>query len=115
MGSVVKARCDNMAVVASIRSGACKERKAMHLLRCLAFVEASVPVTVVAEHIQGAQNVVADALSRDKLDVARDVMQVSEGVGEAIPGDLLEMLTGEGQSWSEREWKRLSLLCSTSL
>ncbi len=113
-GSVVKARCDNMAVVASIKAGACKERKAMHLLRCLAFVEASVPVTILAEHIKGSENVVADALSRDKLDVARGVMQVSEREAEPIPMDLLEMLTREGQSWSEQEWRRLSTLCSTS-
>ncbi len=37
----VKARCDNMAVVATIKAGTCKERKAMHLMRCLAFIEAT--------------------------------------------------------------------------
>ena len=113
-GSVIKARCDNMAVVASIKSGACKERKAMHLMRCLAFVEARVPVTIVAEHIKGSENVVANALSRDRLDFARSAMQVSEREAEAIPRDLLEMLTAESQSWSEREWRKLSELCSTN-
>ena len=113
-GSVVKARCDNMAVVASIQSGSCREGKAMHLMRCLAFIEARVPVTVVAEHIKGSDNVVADALSRDRLDFARSAMQVLEREAEAIPKDLLEMLTAERQSWSEREWKRLSGLCSTN-
>ncbi len=102
-GSVVKARCDNMAVVASsIQSCTCKERKAMHLMRCLAFIEARVPVMVVAEHIKGSENVVADALSRDRLDLARSVMQGSEREAEAIPKDLLEMLTAESRSWSER-------------
>ena len=113
-GSVIKAMCDNMAVVASIRSGACKEKKAMHLMRCLAFVEARVPVTIVAEHIKGTENVVADALSRDRLDIARSSLLVLEREAEVLPGDLLEMLTTESQSWSEQGWKRLSELCSTS-
>ncbi len=58
---VIKARCDNMAVVATIKSGACKEKAAMHLMRCLAFVEATVPLRIVSEHIRGVENTVADA------------------------------------------------------
>ncbi len=45
---VVKARCDNMAVVTTIKSGSCKEKKAMHLMTCLAFIEATIPLTIVA-------------------------------------------------------------------
>ena len=68
----------------------------------------------MAEHIKGSENVVADALSRDRLDFVRSAMQVSEREAEAIPRDLLEMLTAESQSWSEREWRKLSELCSTN-
>ncbi len=114
-GSVL-AMCDNMAVVASIASGACKEKKAMHLLRCLAFVEAKVPVRVVAKHIKGTENIVADALSRDRIDVARSSMQgVMREEADVLPEGLLEMLTSESPSWPELEWRRLSGLCSTSL
>ena len=77
-GLTIKARCDNMSVVAAIQSGACKERWAMHMLRCLAFIEAKVPLAIRSEHIRGAENVVADALSRDGLDRARSVTQVAE-------------------------------------
>ncbi len=84
-GKVIRAKCDNMAVVATIKSGSCREKVAMHLRRCLAFVEASVPLTIVAEHIRGVENTVADALSRNKLEVARSVMQPSSGDG-ADPG-----------------------------
>ncbi len=38
-GSSVLSWCDNSAVVATIKSGSCKEKRAMHLRRCLAFVE----------------------------------------------------------------------------
>ncbi len=37
-----------------------------------------------------------------RLDLARSVMQGSEREAEAIPKDLLEMLTAESRSWSER-------------
>ncbi len=114
-GLTIKARCDNMSVVAAVRAGACKEKWSMHLLRCLAFVEARVPLTVRAEHIKGTENVVADALSRDDLERARSFMQVSERDPVAVPGEILQMLTTPSQSWSEQDWKRLSSLSSISL
>ncbi len=70
-GSTVKAWCDNMAVVATIKSGSCKEKKVMHLMRCLAFIEAIRSFTIVADHIKGEDNVVADALSRNKSNVTQ--------------------------------------------
>ncbi len=112
-GKVIRAKCDNMAVVATIKSGSCREKVAMHLRRCLAFVEASVPLTIVAEHIRGVENTVADALSRDKLEVARSVMQDPAVETAQIPAGLVELLTEKDHSWSEREWRRLHHFCST--
>ncbi len=34
------ARCDNAAVVAIINKGQSKDKEAMHLARCLAFIQA---------------------------------------------------------------------------
>lgn len=34
---VIRARCDKMSVVATIKSGTCKEKTTMHQMRCLAF------------------------------------------------------------------------------
>jgi len=110
---VIKARCDNMAVVATIKSGACREKAAMHLMRCLAFVEATVPLTIVSEHIRGVENTVADALSRDRLDVARSVMQESAERTEQIPESLIELLMTDNRSWSGQEWERLRLFYLT--
>ena len=110
-GKVVRARCDNMAVVATIKSGSCKERAAMHLRRCLAFIEASVPVTIVAEHIKGVENTVADALSRNKLDVAHSIMQGATREPVPIPVGLVELLTERDHSWKEQEWGRLQRFC----
>ena len=58
-------QCDNAAVVAMLRSGWCKNEHAMHLLRSLFFFQASYNVSLVAEHIQGVENGLADALSHN--------------------------------------------------
>ncbi len=112
-GSTIKAWCDNSAVVATIRTGSCKEKRAMHLRRCLAFVEAVRSVTIGADHIKGVDNVVADALSRDKLEVALSYMQAPEERPTEIPEGLVELLTSENHSWSEQEWQMLRRYCSS--
>ncbi len=112
-GLVIRARCDNMSVVAAMQAGACKERWPMHLLRCLAFVEARLSVTVRAEHIRGSENGVADDLSRNRLQSARSTMQVTEEEPVAVPAEVLGMLTTASQSWSGQEWRRLSELLLT--
>ncbi len=86
----------------------------MYLLRCLAFVEARLSVTVRAEHIRGSENVVADDLSRNRLQSARSTMQVTEEEPVAVPAEVLGMLTTASQSWSGQEWRRLSELLLTS-
>ena len=61
---VVNCRCDSMAVVAVIKSRASKESEIMHLLRCVAFIEARWEFTLVATHLAGRDNTKADDLSR---------------------------------------------------
>lgn len=112
-GKVVKARCDNMAVVATIKSGTCVEKAAMHLRRCLAFIEATAQFTLVAEHIRGVENTAADALSRNNIDVARACVQGLAVEAEVIPEELVELLTTRDRSWTGQEWERLRHYCST--
>ncbi len=113
-GQVIRARCDNMSVVAAVGSGACKEMRSMHLLRCLALVEAKLSLTIRAEHIKGSENVVADALSRDNVVRAQSIMQVAEEEPVEVPRELLDLLSRTDRSLSEQEWRRLSTLLSTS-
>ena len=113
-GLVIRARCDNMSVVAAVGAGACKEMRSMHLLRCLAWVEAKLSLTIRAEHIKGSENVVADALSRDNVVRAHSIMQVAEEEPVEVPRELLDLLSRTDRSLSEQEWRRLSTLLSTS-
>ena len=66
-GQVVQCRCDNSAVVAVLASRTSKDQDLMHLLRCLALFEAKLSVRVIGAHLPGAQNTLADNLSRDAL------------------------------------------------
>ena len=70
-GLVVRARCDNSAVVAIVNSGSSRNPQAMHLRRCLAFLAAKGDFKLKAMHIRGVENVAADALSRNNCHLSR--------------------------------------------
>ncbi len=70
------------------------------------------PFVLVSEHIRGEDNVVADALSRDNIDLARSIVQESAVEAEKVPDSLLELLTETSRSWSELEWNKLQGFCS---
>ena len=66
-GQVVHAHCDNEVVVAVLNSGYSKDDQSMHLVRCLFFILATWDISLMAVHIPGGLNIVADAISRDNL------------------------------------------------
>ena len=57
--------CDNEAVVTIVNKGTTKDTECMHLVECLAFIKAKFNVDLVASHIKGKLNTLADALSRN--------------------------------------------------
>ena len=59
-------RCDNMAVVAVMRSRYASDRRLMHLLRVLFFLEARYNFYILAQHIPGKHNSHADNISRNR-------------------------------------------------
>ena len=56
--------CDNQAVVAVWQAGTTKNAPLMQLVRTLFLIAASHNFTVILQHIEGANNCIADALSR---------------------------------------------------
>jgi hypothetical protein len=68
-GKHVLARCDNDASVWAITKGAASSPLLNHLLRRLHRAQALFSVTVTAVHVPGVINVLADALSRNRLDL----------------------------------------------
>ena len=100
----VRCLCDNAAVVAILKSGRCKDVKVMHLMRSLFFFLAHYNLQVVAQHIPGAENGAADALSRNNQ--ASFHLQVPSANKEpsAIPRELEEMLVTSQPDWTSQSW-----------
>ena len=65
----VLVKTDNQSVVDILKSRSSKNPMIMHMVRCVQFVLASFQFELQVEHIQGARNVAADALSRGSLQV----------------------------------------------
>ena len=55
-GCTVLYRCDYIAVVAILKSRYAKDRRLMHLLRVLFFLEAHYNFVVIAQHLPGVHN-----------------------------------------------------------
>ena len=66
-GQRVRCHCDNMAVIQVFNARTARDSQLMHLLRCLHFIEAAYCFVLVASHVPGIQNELADDLSRNRL------------------------------------------------
>ena len=106
--STVRCRCDNAAVVAIVNKGTSRCDKAMQLMRSLFLFTAKHNLILSAQHILGADNGAADALSRN--DKNSFLIQVAGARRDPtpIPPDLLEALL-HPQDWTSQSWTRLLL------
>ncbi len=57
-------------------------------------------------------NVVADALSRDRRNVACSLMQDAEAEPVGVSQELMDLLLKEDHCWKEQDWDRLRSICS---
>ena len=105
-GCRIKAHCDNSAVVAVINSRYCKDHTLMHLLRCLFFIEAKRQFKLVAVHVPGRHNSLADDLSRNRLADFLTKKSDAELSPTTIPISLLQWLLHPGLDWISPVWMR---------
>ena len=103
-GKSILIQCDNMAVVHIINQGSSKNKVAMHLARCLSFTAAMHEFHLSARHIKGADNILADALSRDNLPLFRSLHPQAEPFPTPIPAALLDPLILLEPNWTCRNW-----------
>ena len=103
----VVAHCNNMAVVAIVNSGSSREAEAMHLRRCLAFLEAKWAIQLWAEHVWGVDNEVADSLSRNRLDQVFCWCPQMKQRPEAVDKEVLLVVVRERQAGRNPDWIRL--------
>ena len=66
-GKHIRCRCDNMAVVNILYSRTSKDSAIMHRVRFLHFFLAHFDIKLIASHIAGKSNDLADALSRNPM------------------------------------------------
>lgn len=103
-GKSVCARCDNKAVVDVLGSRSCKDKDLMQLLRSLFFLEASYQFQLSAEHIAGADNDLADDLSRNKLGNFKEKALGMNTYPSHVPDFLLQWLLQPCHDWSSPSW-----------
>ena len=99
--------CDNQAVVEMVNSGHSKDMEISHLLRCLFFITAAFEITLVASHIQGKDNVKADAISRNNLSLFCLQAPKASQTGTVIPESVVELLIYQRSDWISQSWCRL--------
>lgn len=100
---MVECKCDNEVVVMVIKHGYTKEKHMARLLRCLLFIEAKFNVTLVATHVPGAENLVADALSRNRLMEFFILIPQARPRPSQVPPALLQGLASQ-QDWTLVNW-----------
>ena len=61
-----------------------------HMLRCLFFLEAKWDMRLTAVHVPGVENGIADAVSRNNLDVFFHLLPQANPTPEGYPRGLVE-------------------------
>ena len=94
-------------MVAIVNKGQSRDREAMHLMRCLAFILAKHEIAFRASHIKGVVNVGADAQSRNV--VAKFRLHCPQAAREPtpIPEALLDLLLIKRPDWTSPGWTEL--------
>ena len=90
IGSTVRLESDNSTVVAACNAGSTRYGALLRLLRALMMSSAQFNCTIRAEHLPGAQNLVADALSRGEPTLS--VLQGKRLELEELPEKILAAL-----------------------
>ena len=105
-GKVVHFLSDNIAVVRAINRVYSSCDPIMHLIRCLVYYAAKDSFWFGASHIPGAENIYADHLSRNRLDLF--LSSFPQGVGQQgtpIPTGVAAMLDGKMPlDWRSEVW-----------
>ena len=106
-GLCVQFQSDNQAVVAALSTRATRSPQIMHLLRCLFFFEAHFGFEHRASYIPGPENRLADALSRDRVNMFLSLSPQAARLPEAVPTPLSVMLLDLSLTWTSQRWKDL--------
>ena len=91
-GHTVKVLYDSEVAVAIVNKGTSWDGKVMHLIRCLAYFAARFQFYVTAAHIEGVNDTLADALSRNNLALFQALLLQANSQPSAIPETVLDLV-----------------------
>lgn len=103
-GCTILCRCDNMAVVSVLKSRYASDRRLMHLLRLLFFLESHFHFYVVAQHLPGRHNSLADSISRNNHQVfLKECLSMSKNPTPISPSLITLLFLQE--DWTSSTWQ----------
>ena len=111
VGGAVTFHCDNTSAVSVVTSGYSRVQEIMHLLRCLFFVRARFQFEAWAVHTPGADNGIADAISRNNMYRFYSQVPAARVRRVPIPPPLMALLVGQQPDWTSMAWTRLFRSC----
>ena len=103
-GKTILARSDNSAVVAIIRGSMSRNHQAANLMRCLTFLSAVYQFKLLATHVRGIHNILADALSRNNLHLFHSLNPQADERATPIPEAVLNLVLLQEPDWTTRNW-----------
>ena len=92
--------CDNMAVVACLKSRSSRVRGVMHLLRCLIFVEAFHQFVFEPQYIDTHANHLADDLSRNRVSSFLSKVPLANRSPSQVSSQFLNLLLDQKVVWT---------------
>ena len=96
--------CDNLVVVMVLQARTCKDAVMMHLLRSMHFFLAKWDIALTSQHIPGATNHAADALSHNNMQAFHSMMK-DASPPTAVPQMLWGLLVTECPDWTSVSWR----------
>ena len=99
-------QCDNYSLVVAINKGSSKDPLVMHLLRCLWFFVAFYDINIVAEHIAGKTNQVADMLSRNQANQFLSLYPQVSRLPTLLPTPLLLIVSPQKLDWTSQSFRQ---------
>ncbi len=97
--------CDNSGAVAGVNSGYSKIPRIMHLLRRLFFIRARFNIELIALHVPGVVNCLADAISRDQLSFLFTQVPAAIQSQCQLPSAVVSLLLDQHLDWLSPSWR----------
>ena len=106
-------RTDNLSVVEVLTKRSSKDSRMMQLVRGLQFILATLQFELWVQHIPGSQNIAADAISRNILQVLQEVAPQTSTHPTVISQLIESTVVTQRPDWLSPSWRRmLADLCN---